>query len=80
MMNHQQREFRILGWRVLTRLMKVHGHLLYILEEAQYGRLPDGLDVDALHERMYALHDALNALRRTSIWRSVDVPDDYDVE
>jgi len=79
MMNSQQREFCRLGWTVVLRLWKLDGHIRWLMERVQIGSGDlDGDDVDALYERYYRLHDALDALKRSRLWRSVDV--DFDVE
>jgi len=81
-MINQPREFRRLGWYVCTRLMKLHGQMIWIMERAQYGVPPDGHDVDALYWRWFALQEALEAFKRHPQWRSVDVSDaeDFDDE
>lgn len=79
-MTNQQREFRRLGWRLVTRLWKLHGHLVWLMERVQHGDELDGTAVDCLYDRWYNLSDALDAFRRSSIWRSVDVVDDASTE
>lgn len=79
-MTNQQREFRRLGWRLVTRIWKFHGHLTWLMERVQYGDELDGTAVDTLYDRWYNLSDALDAFRRSSIWRSVDVVDDASTE
>jgi len=72
MLSNQQREFRRLGLNVLFRLMKFHGHLVWLLEKNQFGGELVGEDVDALYERLYNVTDAIDAFRRSQKWRSVD--------
>jgi len=74
-MTNQQREFRRLGFHVMRRLMKLHGHLIWLLERNQFGSELVGDDVDAFYSRYYDLHDAIDAFRRSDKWRSVDDDD-----
>jgi len=76
MNTYEVREFRRLGFRVIFRLMKFHGHLVWLMEKVQFNRELEGVDVDCLYDRYYALQDAIDAFRRSRIWRSVDVVDD----
>jgi len=76
MPSYQQREFGRHGWKVMARLWKLHGHLVWLLERAQMGSPLTGDDVDAFYARFYDLTDAIDAFRRTRLWRSVDFVDE----
>jgi len=76
MLSNQQREFRRLGLNVLFRLMKFHGHLIWLLEKNQFDHELTGEDVDAFYERFYNVTDAMDAFRRSQKWREVDFVDE----
>jgi len=76
MLTHQQREFGRLAWKVVARTWKLDGHLRWLMEKTQHGVSLTASDVDQLYDRWYNLSDALDAFRRCTLWRSVDVVDD----
>jgi len=80
MMTSQQREFRRLAWRVVFSLWKLDGHIRWLMEKTQFDGELEGVDVDCLYERYWVLTDALDALKRSTLWRSVDVEPFDDVE
>jgi len=75
-MSTSQREFNRLSWKVVFRLWKLDGQLRWMMESVQLGGGLRGDHVDGFYDRLFALHDAIDALKRSSTWRSVDVPDD----
>jgi len=75
-MTKQQREFRRLGFKLITRLWKCHGHLVWLLERVQFGGELTSVDVDAFYDRYYQLQDAIDAFRRSELWRCVDFVDE----
>jgi len=80
MPSYQQREFGRLGWKVLARLWKLHGHLVWLLERNQFADDLTGDDVDAFYARFYDLTDAIDAFRRSRKWRAVDFVDEASDE
>lgn len=76
MLTNQQREFRRLGFELMMRLWKLHGHLVWLMEKNQNDWRPTGDDVDAFYERLFNLFDAIERFKRGDIWRSVDVVDE----
>jgi len=80
MMIRQQREFLQRGLAVVFKLMKLHGHLVWLLEKASLEQPIHPVDVDAFYERLYACHDAIEHLKASSTWRSVDVEDDVPLD
>jgi len=79
-MTNQQRELRRLGFNVMKSLWKLHGYLAWLLERNQFGDPPSAEDVDAFYSRYYDLHDAVDAFRRSTLWRSVDDDDSSEAE
>lgn len=73
-----EREFRRLIIRILRRLYKVEGHLMWLGEKTMYGGTITAEDVDAHWDRIHMLEDELLRLRRSELWRSVDVQDEED--
>jgi len=50
------------------------------MERVQFNDKLTGDDVDAFYARYYDLQDAIDAFRRSEIWRSVDVVDEVSEE
>jgi len=80
MTTNQQREFRRLGFKLVTRIWKFHGFTVWLMERVQFNDKLTGDDVDAFYARYYDLQDAIDAFRRSEIWRSVDVVDEVSDE
>jgi len=72
------REFRRQVCKVILRLYKLEGFLMWVAEKTQYNESPSTLDVDAFWDRYHMLHDELERLRRNPLWLAVDFEDALD--